>query len=322
MSELDLSTIAAGSISTPAAGAAAVFVNTAAPNTTLAFKNSTGTVFNFVSLDTADTLTNKTLTTPTLTTPVINGTITGTTVIPVLNGGTGVTTSTGTVNTVLSTAPTLTGVILAAGSTSVAPLTATIAGSAVLTSAAAGAVETDTAAFYTTVDTTNGRRYNDGWNYFRLTGSGTGITSIADFFGTNDGIPLVASGIYEIEWDCWFSQATAGTATWTITTATTALATLTAYYVGTPVAGIGAVGTPQTAGVNVTASSATALPVTGTEATGATHHFNVHAMLSAGAGASNTRLRLTMSAGTATPLINSFFRVRRMSGANTGAFVA
>jgi hypothetical protein len=191
-----------------------------------------------------------------------------------------------------------------------------------LTTAEAGAAEFDGTSLYSTVDTTNGRRAWDGWNYFRLTGSGTGITTIADFFGANSAIPLVANGVYEIEWVCYFSQATAGTATWTITTATTNLANLTGEYVGSPVGGIGAVGTPQTAGVNVTASSSTAFPVTGTEATAATHYFRVRVLLTAGNGASNVRLRLTMSAGTATPLINSFFRVRRLPGSNTGAFVA
>lgn len=208
----------------------------------------------------------------------------------------------------------------AAGTTAIAPLIVTNGTN--LSAATANAIENDGAAFYTTQDTTNGRRYNDSWNYFRLTGSGTGITSIADFFGSNDGIPLVANGVYEIEWHCWFSQATAGTATWTIVTATTALANLNAEYWGSNIAGIGAVGAPQMAGVVTTASSSTALPVTGTEANAATHYFLVKAFLTAGNGSSNTRLRLTMSAGTATPLINSYFRVRRLAGGNAGAFVA
>lgn len=211
----------------------------------------------------------------------------------------------------------LTGV---AGTTAAAPLT--ITNGTNLTTATANAIENDGTAFYSTIDVTNGRRFEDSWNYFRLTGSGSGITTIADFFGTNDGIPLVANGVYEIEWHCYFSQATAGTATWTIVTATTALATLNADYFGSNIAGIGTVGADQVAAVVTTASSSTALPVTGTEASGATHYFKVRAFLTAGAGASNTRLRLAMSAGTATPLINSYFRVRRLSGANVGAFVA
>jgi hypothetical protein len=215
---------------------------------------------------------------------------------------------------------TLNAAIAAAGTTARAPLKLTSGTN--LTTAAAGAVEYDGGAFYNTADTTNGRRVSDAWNYFRLTGSGTGITTIADFFGSTSAIPLVANGVYEIEWECYFSQATAGTATWTITTATTNLANLTGEYVGSPIGGIGAVGTPQTAAINVTNSSATAFPVTGTEATGVTHCFRIRALLTAGNGASNVRLRLTMSAGTATPLINSYYRVRRLPAGNTGTFVA
>lgn len=208
----------------------------------------------------------------------------------------------------------------AANGTTTAPLTVTHG--TVLSSPAVDTVENDGTSFYNTVDLTNGRRASDAWNYFRLTGSGSGITTIADFFGTNDGIPLFPNGVYEIEWHCYFSQATAGTATWTITTATTNLANLNAEYVGSAIAGIGTVGTPQTAAVVTTNSSATALPVTGTEATSATHYFVIHAILTAGNGASNTRLRLTMSAGTATPLINSYFKVRHLPGGNIGSFVS
>ncbi len=208
----------------------------------------------------------------------------------------------------------------AAGTTAIAPIVITSGTN--LTAATANAIENDGTAFYKTGNTTNGRTYWDGWNYFRLTGSGSGITTIADFFGTNDGIPLVANGFYEIEWFCYFSQATAGTATWTIVTATTALATLTGEYEGSNIAGIGTVGANQTAAINATTSSSTAFPVTGTEATGTTHYFKIRAMLQAGNGASNTRLRLTMGAGTATPLVNSYFRVRQLSGGNVGAFVA
>lgn len=232
-------------------------------------------------------------------------------------------------DTVLTTglAQTLTGVktmtnpTTAAGTLTVPSYTVTTGGT-LMTTPTAGVQEADAAAYYRTMDTTNGRCYADEWNYFRLTGSGTGITSIADFFGSTDGIPLVANGVYEIEWVCYFSQATAGIATWTIVTATTALATLTGEYLGSNIAGIGAVGAPQMAGINTTASSSTAFPVTGTEANAATHCFRIRVMLTAGNGASNTRLRLAMSAGTATPLINSYFRVRRLPAANAGTFAA
>ncbi len=191
-----------------------------------------------------------------------------------------------------------------------------------LTTATANAIENDGTAFYKTMDTTNGRGVWDGWQMYRLDADSTGISGIADFFAaTGSGIPLVANGFYELEYHCVFTQATAGTATWTIVTATTALAYLDAWYLGTNIAGGGAVGAPQIAGVNTTSSSSTALAVTGTEATGVTHMFDIHIMLKAGNGASNTRLRLTMGAGTATPKAGSYVKVRRLATATiTGTF--
>ena len=248
----------------------------------------------------------------TLTVPAINGTVIGNT-----------SASTGQFTTIgIGTAPLATSLVtLAAGSLSLAPIQFT--SGPVQSAAGGGDFEYDGVAFYKTNDTTNGRMTIDGWNYFRLAGSGTGITGgIGDFFGTNDGIPLVTSGIYEIEWHCFYTQSGgANTALWTITS-TNALQSLTGEYIGSPIAGIGTTGAPQTAGINVTASTGTAFPITGSQAN-ATHHFVIRVMLQANATTGgNTRLRLTPGGGTATPLINSYFKVRRWPAANTGTFVA
>lgn len=69
MAELDLTNIASGSISTPATGVTAVYVDADAGAKRLSSKDDAGLEVNYVGVATTDTLTNKTLTTPILTNP-------------------------------------------------------------------------------------------------------------------------------------------------------------------------------------------------------------------------------------------------------------
>lgn len=213
---------------------------------------------------------------------------------------------------------TMTNPTTAAGTNTVPSFTVTPGGT-LMTSPTAGVQEADSAAFYNTLDTTNGRRYNDSWHLFRLTANGSAISTIADFFGTNDGIPTVLNGVYEIEWHCYFTVATGGTSTWTIVSTQT-LTNMVADWLATPIAGFATQGASTSAGVKGITAASTALPVSGS-LSAADHYHKIHAVVEC-ATAGNIRLRQTMSAGTSTPLRDSFFRVRRLPAGNAGTFVA
>lgn len=208
---------------------------------------------------------------------------------------------------------------LAAGTTAAAPLK--FQSGTALTTPAAGALEYDGATFSGTIDTTSGRALNAMDQVFRLAADGAALgATIADYFGANSAYPYVASGIYEIVWYLIYTKTTAGTVTYTITTTTTPTMA-SAWYVQTPVGGVGTAGTSQEAAIVKSTATATVLPATGSLTTAVNHQAEVHAIYEVGT-AGNLRLRVTESAGTVTPLRGSFYRVRRLPSGNVGTFVA
>jgi hypothetical protein len=343
MAELDLTNIADGSISTPASGVTALFVNTNAPAKRLATKDDAGTLVQFVGLATSDTgaqrlqnkdidVSNCSLVDPTDTTKEIDFTCSGNTTGIVLTLASAQSTSqtlnvpnitassiiiTDTLTQSITGVKTMTNMTTAAGTTTIPSMTLTSGTN--MTTPTAGVVEFDGTAMYTTNDTTNGRRYNDNWHYFRLTANGSAISTIADFFGTNDGIPTVLNGVYEIEWHCYFVVATGGTSTWTIVNTQT-VTNMVANWIATPIAGFATQGTMTGAGVITQTNASVALPVTGS-LSAANHYHVIKATIEAGT-AGNVRLRQTMSAGTSTPQRDSYFKVRRIPSANVGTYVA
>jgi hypothetical protein len=188
-----------------------------------------------------------------------------------------------------------------------------------LTNAVAGGIEADAAANYATINTTNGRAYDDAFHYFRLASNGGAISGIADMFGSNDGIPTVLNGVYEIEWKCYGTVATGGTMTFTIVNTQT-VTNMVADWEGNVITGIATTGAVSQAGVITQTAASVALPVTGL-LSAASHIYTVRAVIEAGT-AGNVRLRGTMSAGTWTPLRGSYFKVRRLPAGNAGTFVA
>jgi len=158
-----------------------------------------------------------------------------------------------------------------------------------------------------------------GDQYFKLAADGSAIGSaIADFFGTNSSIALEASSVYEIVAYCVFTKTTAGTATWTIT-ASSAPTRISGTYNASPVTGIAA-GTPVTGYTGSQASTTAAFAATASLTTGVNHAFYFVTQIQT-AAATNWRLRLTQSAGTATPLAGSYYRVRKIP-TTTGIFAA
>lgn len=158
-------------------------------------------------------------------------------------------------------------------------------------------------------------------NTYRLTanGSAIGSTSATDYF-TNAAYTMAVGGIYEIEWDLYFTKTTTNPVVFTVTCGQTPV-NVSAHYIGTPTGGIGTVGSAVTAAA-IGATTTTALPTTGSLTTGVNHHFVVKAVVEGNATTAGTvKLQFTCTtSGTITPLRNSSYTVRRLPAANIGAF--
>jgi hypothetical protein len=216
--------------------------------------------------------------------------------------------------------PTITNLNLAAGTTTLAPLDF-VAGS-LLTSPVPGAVEFDGNILYVTNDTTGGRGYIPSVHYFRLTAdAGAAIgPGIANFFGTSSGVTLDESIFYELEANLYFLKTTAAGVVFTLTFSNAPINN-NAYYVGTPIGGVGTFGTAQTAALVKSTATAGALPITGNLTTAVNHQFKINAMFQANATTGGTlNLRITSGSGTVTPLTGSYYKITRLPSTNTGAF--
>ena len=205
--------------------------------------------------------------------------------------------------------------------TNTVPLLTLPAGGTVLTAAAAGAVESDGQVHYLTHNTTDGRGFFDTSRFFRLTGPGSAISTIADVFGATSAIGMAANGVYEIEWHVYLVQNTAAATTWTFTiTLSGAVTRCSAEYLVNAIAGIGTNAAATSAG-NIGFTTTQALPVTGSMAA-ANHYAVIRAIVDCGATPRDIRLRLTVAANNATPQAGSWYRARHVSSGNTGAFTA
>lgn len=171
---------------------------------------------------------------------------------------------------------------------------------------------------------TNDRSVIQSDYVYRLTANGTAFGPAAGtFFGATSSIPLVANGVYEIEYYCYFLKTTAGTATWSIVNSAV-VTNMVIQHTGSAITGSGTTGTwaSPLSGVlpNQTAASV-ALPATGSLTTAANHfvHFKI---LLVNAASTSIRLNVTQSAGTMTPLRGSYWKARRLASTNIAALSA
>lgn len=226
------------------------------------------------------------------------------------------TTGSGTV-VALATGPTLTGPVLAAGSTSVAPLTFTSGTN--LTSPVAGAEEYDGSRLFFTENTTTGRGYIPAHSGYLYTGAGSALgPTIADFFPANSSVQLLASTTYLVEAVCYFLKTTAGTVTWTWL-ASSAPSVMSSNFFSVPVTGFTTTvgtGTPVASFASIQTNTTLAHAAT-SSLTSAVYHVYKFNLLIRTNLATNLRLRVTSSAGTVTPQIGSYYRVEQISTAGT-----
>lgn len=159
----------------------------------------------------------------------------------------------------------------------------------------------------------------DGEDVFRLTANGSAIgPAISDFFASG-AASVVASAIYEFEFEVNFLKTTAGTVTFTLASST-APANLQAKYWGSPVGGIATAGTAQFAGIVTSTATAAALPATGSLTTAVNHQYIIRGVLETGTSGGTFKLQATSSAGTVTPLRGSMFKIHRIPNVNYGLF--
>lgn len=161
------------------------------------------------------------------------------------------------------------------------------------------------------------------WVYRRTTNGAAIGAAIADVFTTPSSLSLEASSVYELEGQLYFTKTTAGTAIWT-NLFSSAPTLFTMESIQTAITGMaaatGATYTPLQLYFYAQGATTVASAATGSLTTGVNHSFKFKGTIITNA-ACNWRLRLTQSAGTATPLAGSYYRIKKLS-TSTGTFAA
>lgn len=155
--------------------------------------------------------------------------------------------------------------------------------------------------------------------YYLAASTGAIGSAIADYF-PSAAVTLAAGGLYEVEYELYFTKTTNGTVTFTLTSSQ-APVNLNAYYIGTPAGGVGTQAGQIGAAITNSTATGAALPATVSLNTGTNHHYIIKAIVEVNATNNSTfKLQATEGAGTITPLRGSSYTVRRLPGSNIGAF--
>jgi len=209
---------------------------------------------------------------------------------------------------------------LAAGTASLTPLK--FQSGTNLTSATAGDMEYDGVSTYITNETTSGRGLNLVEQKFRLTSTGSTISTIANYFGSTSNISLVSGGEYEIEIDCWFLRSTTDPVVWTFTNSAAPTSMNLEYKFSATGGIVSTAAATSLFGDQYNITTATATVTTGSLTTAVNHHHKFWIRLINGTGTSLKIQATASTGGTITPGINSSWKARRVPAANVGTFSA
>ena len=180
-----------------------------------------------------------------------------------------------------------------------------------------GAVEYDGQSYYATGVTTSGRGFIPVTNSFRLASNrqilaATGQPGVATNFFDPGLIALTANGVYEIDFDLYFTKGTTGVTTFTLSTPT-APASINAIVTTTPVTGVS---TNTPASPQMVTAVGSALTSTGLSLTlnNATHYTKLSVFVENAAVANNTlTLNIMNNNSTCIPLRGSRWKSTLLS---------
>ena len=183
-----------------------------------------------------------------------------------------------------------------------------------------GVIEYDGQNYYATGVTTTGRGFIPTINSFRFAANKLAQSPVSGSINYFDPglIPLVANGVYEVDFDLYFTKGTTGITTFTLSTPT-APTNISAVLTATPATGVSTntPATPQLVSAVSAATTSTSLALT---LNAATHYTKISVFVENSTSNTNTLTLNTTNTGTITPLRGSRWKATLLSR-NTGVGV-